>query len=527
MTNQIKILAFLALTIIGLCACEKAHKSGISETPISKSSVHRAMINEKNFSATSMDKLTQYVSHDPDVLCPGVARLVASYEMLEGGYQLLNSLRSEEMHNHECCEYQLDHDYSLAKWKLTDSPRVIFDFDGRVKYYEFGLVENNEITSIITVHARREEPHAIAYIFPYVLSYNHPEYDYYEGNYPHRVINTNHLFRPVDINDGELAYENADMKEYWNQIEAQATEEELTEINILRKNALNIDPKVMAEANQFWKAVECAIQDGADIARVDPPCVTVSYPNNQENTFIIHLKKYLGTSDYCRDYTANPYCMAPIQQTHWTGGCGPAGLAWIYRGLRKTYPPTNGAYLPIHGDYNYPYWKTTTDYSYYYYDLSDLETLSLIKYSQVKQAYMKRSMEVDNGLTANFYEKCMTIKWQGSWEFPLLPCHLNGTFKHATEGVYGVSGDKTAKYAADWIHDHNLPVMLLQSDLSHYLVAYGYGGISSTPGGDIKKKNLYFLVTDNGYTIRGNYYKPYWRAYHKCEYYHCVQRTDM
>ena len=64
--------------------------------------------------------------------------------------------------------------------------------------------------------------------------------------------------------------------------------------------------------------------------------------------------------------------------------------------------------------------------------------------------------------------------------------------------------------------------MLLMSSLDHYLVAYGYGGVSKTMGGDICRKDIYFLVIDNGYTISKNYYKPYWRRYQKYEYYHCI-----
>ena len=46
---------------------------------------------------------------------------------------------------------------------------------------------------------------------------------------------------------------------------------------------------------------------------------------------------------------------------------------------------------------------------------------------------------------------------------------------------------------------------------SHYIVAYGCGGISDTWGGDISQKNLYFLVTDNGTLIIDYNYDPFWR----------------
>ena len=111
----------------------------------------------------------------------------------------------------------------------------------------------------------------------------------------------------------------------------------------------------------------------------------------------------------------------------------------------------------------------------------------------------------------------------------MLPCKLNSAFAEATDSIFGVSRDKTATFAANWIYNYNLPVILLARELDHYLVAYGYGGISDTYGGDISRTNLFFLVTDNGYTINdgGRDYKPYWRAYRALEYYHCVEYINL
>ena len=107
------------------------------------------------------------------------------------------------------------------------------------------------------------------------------------------------------------------------------------------------------------------------------------------------------------------------------------------------------------------------------------------------------------------------------------PSRLDNALEEATQGLYTVSWDKTARYTAKWIQYHDLPVLILNTGLSHYVVAYGYGAIANNNDIDnIKRSNLYFLVTDNGYTISDYHYKPYWRGYKCCEYYHCVERVE-
>ena len=116
------------------------------------------------------------------------------------------------------------------------------------------------------------------------------------------------------------------------------------------------------------------------------------------------------------------------------------------------------------------------------------------------------------------------MKASNVWQFLVLPWYLDNAFSSATNNIYSIARDCSALTAANHIHTNDLPVILLQSNLQHYLVAYGYGGVV-TPGEDIERKNLYFLVMDNGYTISDHYYKPYWRAYKSCEYYHRVMRN--
>ena len=58
-------------------------------------------------------------------------------------------------------------------------------------------------------------------------------------------------------------------------------------------------------------------------------------------------------------------------------------------------------------------------------------------------------------------------------------------------------GDCTALVAADWIGYHNLPTIILTRELDHYIVAYGYGGISNEQGGEIERKKQCYMRYKN------------------------------
>ena len=234
-----------------------------------------------------------------------------------------------------------------------------------------------------------------------------------------------------------------------------------------------------------------------------------------------------GGNYYCRDYTARNYCEAPIQQTRWCGACGPAALAWVYRGIYDEYPPQVGEYLPIHGDYSRLYFGRNGDNSYYYYRLDSLNIYPDPWAGYVKSRYIERSQDVDYGLTANFYQSAICVKTGNYWSFALAPCRLSNALGIATNNRFGVCDDCSALTAADWINYYNLPVLILYTNLRHYIVAYGYGGISDTYGGPISRSNLYFLVTDNGHATEANGYKPFWRHYKICEYYHRVKNNNL
>lgn len=515
--NLVKVFLLL-LSTITLVACEKERQSQLLEV----STLRKISVNE--FPSTDMYELQYKQELTEDVVCPIVARIAVMYELYNGGYNLLCDLRNGT--NNET-HVTVD-DIESIEWNLTDLPRAIYDYDGTIRYYEFGLVEDGEITATITAYARREAPGAIAYMFPYILPYNSVECDYYVGQYPHRVFYDGANF--CYVSNPEIMYnsEENNNDEYWLQIYERASIEQQEELDILRNNMTLQDEEYTEKSTLFWSSVDDVILTTSYRLDIEDPCV-MSVSPAIVNEYIKSLKDYLGTNEYCRDYTARPYCGTSLQQTFWEGACGPSALAWVYRGLRTTYPWNNGVYLPLRGEAvsnlsNYIFYSNAMSYDS---NPAGVDTLDGICFVEAKSRYIERSYEIDNGLTAIFYNLSIPIKTKGVWQFMLLPSLLNNAFRDATEDVFGVSADKDAQYAADWILNYNLPTLILERDLSHYLVAYGFGGTTNEWGGEIERENLYFLVTDNSHET-GNYnYKPFWRRYQKLEYYHCVEWINI
>lgn len=282
------------------------------------------------------------------------------------------------------------------------------------------------------------------------------------------------------------------------------------------------------EAMAYWNTIDDLwIALGYDLPCVDDGNGGGTPITIAGNTYVQALKDYLGTSEQCFDYTAVPYRSTQLQKTYWDCACGPAALAWIYRGLYDEYPPLNGEYLPVHGDARQQFFiPCIEDISYYDYNLNYLSNWPAWDYLDVRQEYINRSMQADNGLTENFFNHCHFFKkTNGNWGGFMLPVRLRTTFYEATNHAYTVGSDCSALTAVDNIYHNNLPVLILWTGLEHFLIAYGYGGIT-TSSYNVERKNLYFLIMDNGYKISNNYYKPYWRAYQPCEYYYCVMQNS-
>ena len=154
-----------------------------------------------------------------------------------------------------------------------------------------------------------------------------------------------------------------------------------------------------------------------------------------------------------------------LQVTHWSGFCGPAACAWVYRGKYNNY---NGYYLPIFGDGTHArFYEYLSDYyavyDYYNSQLSNGLSDALDEYNNI-------SGVADNGLAACFYNQTVPF-WWGDWQFPLYHGGLNRGFRTATNNQYHVT--LTCK-PYDWITLNDQPI-IIAINCSHYIVAFGYG----------------------------------------------------
>ena len=68
------------------------------------------------------------------------------------------------------------------EYRLTAYPVIIYDYDSKPKYYEFGVIVNGSVVSSITTIAKKESSNIISFIFEEPLNYD----DY--GNYSYFVF---------------------------------------------------------------------------------------------------------------------------------------------------------------------------------------------------------------------------------------------------------------------------------------------------------------------------------------------------
>lgn len=332
------LMFFTSACIILLSACNNSLSMENESVKTPNKRLIQTIMEPSEFPATSAEILAQKLDEDIRMLCPFTANVVATYELQNGKYKMFQRLKAGTMYDEnqlEECHVDINEE---RNWYLTELPRMILNYDGSVKYYEYGLVEDGEVTGIITVYAKREAPCAIAYMFPYVLPYNNAEYDYYVGEYPCRVFNDGVGYRAVEDCAGELIYQSNASHEFWDMVNSQLEIEDYNQLEELLARTNQPDLQMEEEAATYWNAVDDIISNTNQDTGIDHCMIReVTFGGGESETYVINtyvenLQTYLGTNEYCFSYTARPYCNTQLQQTFWNCACGPAALAWIYRG---------------------------------------------------------------------------------------------------------------------------------------------------------------------------------------------------
>lgn len=177
-------------------------------------------------------------------------------------------------------------------FKLSERPIVIRDANNEAKLYEY-IVFNSELKPIATItnFAKQEANDFSAFVLPYVRSYKSKLSQTFSLEYPY---------------DGNI--------------------QENTELRNLKLDTL--------DTSKFWKKAE---DWGKKLdGKTDTELIN------------IHKKELRGWfSNKTEWYTIPQFDRENLKRTRFSGACGPAALAWVYRGF---YPTFKGNYIPLHGE---------------------------------------------------------------------------------------------------------------------------------------------------------------------------------
>lgn len=186
-----------------------------------------------------------------------------------------------------------------------------------------------------------------------------------------------------------------------------------------------------------------------------------------------------------------------LRFTQWRDYCGPAALAWLYRGKYEYF---NDKYIKIFGDGEdwalYPDYFEGDSVAYYYFGSprggcwpNNFETRQT------------RSQRTDGGLYYTFFQYCT----ETCGTFPLYDTGIRKGVENATNGEYKI---KFITAPVSWIRDKHQPVLVEGIDAHpHYWAAIGYGYKVASSGIHYSWR---IFVTDNGaYNATHGYY-PYW-----------------
>ena len=401
-------------------------------------------------------ELAQF-DNDPYIINYKVARYLAYGEIEDGLY--------------ECMKL------NKGSYQLTDRPVIIWDYDSRPKYYEFGILVNGELVKTVTTLAKKEATNICCFMFNEVIEHSPiGDYKFFVGLYPN-------VFYGIPSEPGSppstLLDENGEatpeipscniLENYAKLIESMDDESRANHQTAIQ-DMQNEIAEFTQGLDEFWQKI-AEIQP--DIVQMPDVTILNGFTKSQKAT----------TWDA---YVIPAYNYYNLQHTRWAGWCGPSGIAWIYRGLYAYYPRNTSNYVRIQGDANYQEFKNVTyPYVYAYYDADG--------------SYNPRA---DNGLYMRLRQEC--VKTGNS--YPMYQAGMNSGMKAVSNNAYGI--DLTL-VPHDRIRVNHLPLMnMFGYDWSfHYVAAFGSG--YEKKNGIIKSKWLF--VTDNGTRISANGYAPYWR----------------
>lgn len=420
------------------------------------------------------------------------------------------------MQNYYPAEVMMDLDlpsdiFNLSTLRFTDKPVVVYDYDNKPYYYEFPLIYRGcRVIGTVTVAAQPFNKELIHYLFPASIKYSFLSSDYrrYVGDYPCVYYSSdNTTYYKAEYNE-EMG---VDLHVVFNPLLTTDRHESITsKINRLDETEIN-------NINSDIQNAEYIDEDDSHFTSIfqyaDSFLLSAnitSFWSSESSTYHSHsCDTFALTNDILEKIDENiheveashqgflpEYRNNRLRLTRWQGYCGPAIMAWLYRGKYERY---QNLYLPIFGDMqsyhsSYQYLITGTSWLKYFMQPYSNET------GLYPDIVYQHSITTDSGLFNTIFgytnETC--------GEYPLLDWGLRACLPDITDNGYHI---KFITAPITWMRDMSQPVVVEGiHGRAHYCGAIGY----SYNQWWIFKTYLRLFVTDNGYFTADHHYYPFW-----------------
>ena len=385
--------------------------------------------------------------------------------------------------------------------QLTNRPAVVFNYDEKPYYYEFGILYNgNLIGTLVALASPVEKQVIIDRIYTEPLDYSSYSFTYkrYIGNYPdvYYGLSSNNLYQQVITQKGSLELISISINslsnefnftEFYPEEDQDSMDIEFKENSgIPYKDYLQMGNDSLLIAKSWWSDSNNPLDfylGGSNISEnfnvtTKQRDVISEALNNEDYTDKIFIQNYLNNS---------------LLSTVWCGACGPTIMSWLYRGKYDSY---HGTYIPLNGEVH-PNYNKVVNQKFYNYHANP-------RYS--KRDIYDLSFKLDNRLYYQWFKRTDSLSGGDA----LYHLGLSRGLREATDELYDVSFI-TLKQAIDLMKTTNEPVVIVCGTKAgpHYIGAIGMGYIINKKG---KKGHSYFYYMDNGYkTSEENNWYPCWK----------------
>lgn len=462
--------------------------------------------------------LIESVADNEHILSYKVARQYAFIEFMDCYKQFLSEQLTQQVENLLMSGDGL----SLS---LSDRPVVVYNYDDTPYYYEFAVLLNGSYVGSITVDAIPQGDEIIEFVNAAQYDFYSSQYKRYVGRYPNVFYNIDGIFYSVcdidELEDGDiymgLCEENISgtiEDDYIEMFYDKYYNEPNNDFSDLENDLLEMVEREVGGDEYFSNIssyyANILAQRDSDITKFNAMLMILLSDSISDTFELSHLQDsivYANLETYglsCK-YFIPEYANQQLRYTRWKYYCGPAIMAWLYRGKWNYY---NGVYLPLYGECGSTYFGVnqiicTSYYAYYPYTMRKIE-----EYRDVENL----SAYLDGGLYNTWFSECVPT----FDEYPLYHGGLNRGLQNATANVGTPYKIHFTLHPQEWIEDMHEPVVIECSPPPDYTPHYvGAIGIGYTLKSNGKKKHKYFLCMDNGYQIGLHNYYPYWRK-HNC-----------